>query len=111
MTRNFLSVLIDNRRLPLFPKVAEAFESLYRTSKGEVKCLITSAKELSPKEKVQVEEAVQKRLKKDANKLVVEYAVHPAIMGGLQVRLGDSGVDATVTTRLETLLGQLSRAA
>ncbi|OXB71617.1 UNVERIFIED_CONTAM: hypothetical protein H355_011962 [Colinus virginianus] len=106
LTSNLLQTLLENRRLPLLGRVAEAFEVLYRKEKGEVKCVVTSAQPLNSQQQKEVVAALQKRAGPRA-KLLLEYVVNPQLMGGLVVRLGEQVLDFSVATRIERLQAQL----
>jgi len=103
---NFLKVLVENKRLGELPKMIDLYEVFYRAEKGLVPCTVTSATDLSNKEKKQVEAAMQKRAGSGAT-LIMDYAKNPLILGGLVVKLGEAVYDNSVATRLEKLQTQL----
>ncbi|CBZ51724.1 ATP synthase, related [Neospora caninum Liverpool] len=106
LTGNLLTTLVENKRLPILARVADAFDAMYRKEKGEVKCLVTSAKPLSAQQQKEIVAALQKRAGSQA-RLIVDYAVSPQIMGGLVVRLGEQVLDFSVVSRLDRLQSQL----
>merc|ERR1711862_627839 len=79
---NFLKVLVENRRLLGLSRMIELYESFYRAEKGLVPCEVTSAKELSDAEKMQVKNAMQSRAEAGST-LIMEYKVNPILLGGL----------------------------
>merc|ERR1711907_681308 len=103
---NFLKVLVENKRLKSLPKMIDLYEVFYRAEKGLVPCTVTSAAELSNKEKKQVEAAMQKRAGSGST-LIMDYTTNPLILGGLVVKLGEAVYDNSVATRLERLQTQL----
>merc|ERR1719174_1351682 len=103
---NFLKVLVENKRLGELPKMIDLYEVFYRAEKGLVPCTVTSATDLSNKEKKQVEAAMQKRAGSGAT-LIMDYAKNPLILGGLVVKLGEAIYDNSVATRLEKIQTQL----
>ncbi|KAL8455151.1 hypothetical protein Emag_000988 [Eimeria magna] len=44
ITKNFLSTIAENKRMADLPKILGSFEELYRATRGEVRCIVTSAK-------------------------------------------------------------------
>ncbi|EPR59334.1 ATP synthase F1, delta subunit protein [Toxoplasma gondii TgCatPRC2] len=106
LTGNLLTTLVENKRLPMLARVADAFDAMYRKEKGEVKCLVTSAKPLSAQQQKEIVAALQNRAGTQA-RLIIDYAVSPQIMGGLVVRLGEQVLDFSVATRLDRLQSQL----
>uniref|UniRef100_A0A0G4G5Q3 ATP synthase subunit O, mitochondrial n=1 Tax=Chromera velia CCMP2878 TaxID=1169474 RepID=A0A0G4G5Q3_9ALVE len=107
ITHNFLKVLLENRRLSEFQKIAAAFEAMYRLEKGEIACKVTSAEPLSSGDAGRVLKALQARA--GAGKTVsVEYEVKPALMGGLVVKMGEAILDFSVAARLDRIAGSLA---
>ena len=43
VTKNFLCTVAENKRMVDLPKILSVFEELYRATRGEVRCFITSA--------------------------------------------------------------------
>merc|ERR1719329_745702 len=78
---NFIKVLVENKRLQLLPKMIDMYEVFYRAEKGQVPCTVTSAKELTKKEKSKVEAAMQKRAGAGST-LIMDYNTNPLILGG-----------------------------
>lgn len=106
LTVNYMNVLTENGRLPMFEAMVEAFEELYRAAKGRMKCVVTSARSLSDGDRKKVLAALQKRMGPDMG-LDVEYDVQPAIMGGLRVKFDEQILDFSVASRLERLTAML----
>eukprot|EP00918_Siedleckia_nematoides_P091369 GHVU01200733.1.p1 GENE.GHVU01200733.1~~GHVU01200733.1.p1 ORF type:complete len:221 (+),score=12.07 GHVU01200733.1:37-663(+) len=77
-TQNLLSVLIENRRFSHLKKVVDTYEDMYRAYKGEVKCTVTSAKELTDQQTSSVESALKSRLP-SGSKLLMSYCISPQI--------------------------------
>lgn len=106
VTGNFLKVLVENRRINRLEKMIDSFEEFYRAEKGQVLCKVMSAQELSSAQKDQVQKALQARAGKDS-KLILEYEVNTAILGGLTVKMGDQVFDMSVQSKLDRLQAQL----
>lgn len=106
VTTNFLKVLVENRRLTNLGKMIASFEEFYRAEKGQVLCKVMSATELSAAQKTQVQTALQTRAEK-GSKLILEYEVNPALLGGLTVKMADQVFDFSVQSKLDRLQAQL----
>lgn len=105
LTKNFLSLLLENRRLADFTKVFDTFEEYYRKELGQVSCAVTSAVELTNAQRKLVEEAISFRMK--GKKLVVSYEISKSILGGLVVKIEDKILDHSVNAKLDRLRTQL----
>lgn len=103
---NFLKVLIENRRISMVGKIIDLFETFYRTETGQLLCTVTSAVELTDKQKTQVKSAMVKRAEKGST-LIMEYDTNPALMGGLVVKMGEAVLDQSTATRLERMQTRL----
>jgi len=103
---NFLKVLVENKRLHLLERMIGVFEEFYRAEKNLVLCQVTSATELTEGRRADVAGALQSRVGKDS-KLLIDYDVNPAILGGLVVKMGNAVLDNSVASRVEQLQKQL----
>ncbi|KAF8818138.1 ATP synthase F1, delta subunit protein [Cardiosporidium cionae] len=103
---NFLDMLLVNKRMNVFPEIFSSFQKLYRSHNKQKFCRISTSSDLSPSERKEVIDALQKRVGK-AFKLIVEFVTSPTIMGGFMVAIDDQVFDFTVSTRLERLQAQL----
>ena len=100
LTRNFLGVLADNRRLSVLPEAVRAFGQIAAAARGEVTAEVTSAHDLSPD---QVEALKQKLEAREGRKIKVKTTVDPDLLGGLVVTLGSKRIDGSIRTRLNSL--------
>lgn len=98
---NLLKVMVDAGDLNLLDAVAgRVANALQSAPANALKAEVTSAVELSADEK----DKIRKRLiAENGEGLTFTFAVDPALMGGLRVRVGDRLVDNSVATRLATL--------
>jgi F-type H+-transporting ATPase subunit delta len=105
---NLVSLLLRRRRIDLLPSLAREFRRIYNRSQGIVEATVTSAAELDDAEMKQV----SARLEQLAGARVqIEQRVDPALLGGVQVRLGDKLIDGSVRGRLERLRATLAARA
>jgi len=100
ITRNLMSVLSANGRVNQTVKVIGAYEELMSASKGQVNAVIISAEALDKATLAKATKAVTGMLNagQTAN---VTAEVDPAIMGGLQVKIGDQFMDLSVSSRIQ----------
>lgn len=105
ISKNFISLLIENKRLADFVHIVDMFEEYYRKDLGQLLCTVTSAVEITNAQKKLVEEAISARM--NSNKLVISYEVSPSILGGLVVKVEDQVLDHSVSSKLDRLKAQL----
>lgn len=105
LTKNFLSLLLDNKRLTDLVKIVEAFEEYYRKDLGQVSCAVTSAVELNNSQRKLVEEAISARMK--GKKLQLAFNVSQSILGGLVIKIEDQVLDHSVSAKVDRLRAQL----
>ena len=97
---NLVGIVLRRRRLELLPGIAREYRSLYNRSAGIVEASATSAGELNQGEV----KALRQRLEKITGARVeLRLTVDPALLGGVQVRMGDQLLDGSVRGRLERL--------
>lgn len=104
---NYLKVLIENKRLPQLKKMVDNFENFYRAEKGQLMCEVTSATALSNAEKTSIETALKSRVKDAKTQLVISYNENASIEGGLVVKMGESVLDFSVSSKLDKLVAKL----
>jgi F-type H+-transporting ATPase subunit delta len=101
---NMALVLASRGRFYLLPEISEAFDDLYRRSKGIVGATVTTPLPLPADER----DALQKRVEEIAGARVEMFTeIDPELVGGLCVRIGDYQIDASVATRLARLRKRL----
>jgi len=102
---NLAKLLIESNRVRDVEGIAEEFQRLADEAAGRVRATVTTAVELSSKDRDRVAEELSRRLGKEI-RLHVE--VDPTILGGLKLQYGDHLVDASVATRLQQLRRRLA---
>jgi F-type H+-transporting ATPase subunit delta len=98
--RNFLYVVIDQRRMGFLPEIQQAFEARLDELEGVARADVTSARELNERERKQLR-AVLERL--SGRRVEANYELDPALIAGAVVRVGSTIYDGSVRTRLERL--------
>jgi F-type H+-transporting ATPase subunit delta len=97
LTRRFVGVVTENRRLFALPGIIAAFLRLLAERRGEVTAEVTSAVKLNEAQTSALEDALKSAL---GAKVSVELNVEPEILGGLIVRVGSRMFDSSLRTKL-----------
>jgi F-type H+-transporting ATPase subunit delta len=105
---NFVSLLIENHRMPVIFRIRQEFERLWDEEKRILPVEITSAVELDGA----TTESLGRRIGERTGRTVQLAArVDPGIIGGIIVRVGNSILDASIRNRLEQLRRQVAQGA
>ena len=104
-TRNFVAVLMDHRRIPLFAEIVQDVQHEIDRRLGFAEAAITSARELNDNEKRVLELQIESMTGK---KVRAQYQRDQKLIGGAVVRLGSTVYDGSVRGQLEKLKEQLS---
>jgi F-type H+-transporting ATPase subunit delta len=100
LTRQFLGLLAQKRRLFVLPQIITVYLAMLSEHKGEVGAELISAAALSAAQL----EALKERLTAAIGQTVtVATAVDPDLLGGLVVRVGSRMIDASLRTKLQRL--------
>ena len=97
---HFLLLLVDKRRMSLFPAIVSQYEELSNEARHIVVADVTTARPLSKTQKDKLEVVTGKTVK-------VRLHEDPKIIGGVIVRIGDKRIDGSVTGKLSALAGEL----
>ncbi|MGZ5119901.1 MAG: F0F1 ATP synthase subunit delta [Burkholderiales bacterium] len=103
--RNFVQVLVQNRRLELVPHIRALYEELRREHEGVLEARIVSALPISDEQVRQVLAALEKKYGRKVN---AQVEVDPALIGGARIVVGDKVIDATVRGRLDAMAAALA---
>jgi F-type H+-transporting ATPase subunit delta len=98
--KNFIAVLVENRRVSLLPEIAEQFHVLKNAQEGAADATIASAFDISD---AQVAQLVSTLEKKFGRKLNPTVTVDPTLIGGVRVVVGDEVLDTSVRARLQQM--------
>jgi len=101
-TSSLFEVLAENNRLNLVPKIAETFEEIIASARGQVKAIITTAEKLQKDQLATFKKGLEKTLQK-GHQLILEERVEPAIIGGLIIDVGEKHVDMSILTRVKKI--------
>jgi F-type H+-transporting ATPase subunit delta len=102
--RNFVAVLIDHRRLPLFSEILKQLEQELDERQGLAEAQVSSARQLSDPEKQMLEAEISKLTGK---KVRARYEQDASLLGGAVVQVGSTIYDGSVKGQLERIREQL----
>jgi F-type H+-transporting ATPase subunit delta len=102
--RNFLLVVTSHRRIHELRAMRQEFESVVDERLGWLRAEITSAHELTPQQREEIERALGEQLGKFIR---AEYKLDPAVLGGVRARVASREYDATLAGRLSALRQEL----
>ena len=101
--RRFVELLADKDRLSL---IAANYGALLDEAKGLSRGVLTTAVELDDARKAAIKTQLESQT---GRKLELAYAVDPAILGGLVLRIGDTVLDASLRAQLDNLRESIKR--
>jgi F-type H+-transporting ATPase subunit delta len=102
--RNFVLVLVTNRRLGAIGAVRDAFAAIKDERIGMVSAETTTAVPLSAAEVKRLHEALESMTGRTVR---VTHRVDPAVLGGARTRIGSKVYDGTLRHQLESLRDRL----
>lgn len=102
--RNFVAVLTDHRRLPLFSEVLRQLEQELNDRQGLAEAQISTARSLSDAEKKMLEAEITKLTGKT---IKARYEQDASLLGGAVVQIGSTIYDGSVKGQLEKIREQL----
>jgi F-type H+-transporting ATPase subunit delta len=105
MLRNFLAVLIDNRRIGNVSDLLEQFKQELDRQMGIAHAKVTSVRELSSAER----KSLEKELAEITGKTVrATYSEDASLLGGVLVRVGSTIYDGSVLGRLQRMRQEIA---
>jgi F-type H+-transporting ATPase subunit delta len=100
LTRNFIGLLAQNRRLFVLPGIIESFLARLAERRGEVTAHVVAAQDLTEVQREAVTEQLRKAV---GRKVSVDIQVDPSLLGGLIVKVGSRMIDASLSSKLHRL--------
>jgi F-type H+-transporting ATPase subunit delta len=107
-TINFLELLAERHRMPALFRIRRNFDSMWAEENKLLPVTVTAAVELDEELVKSIGERIAEQTGREVD---LSSKVDPDVLGGLQVRVGNMVLDATVRNRLEQLRKQVARAA
>jgi F-type H+-transporting ATPase subunit delta len=102
--RNYLFVIVDQRRAGMLVEIEQAFSRLLDARQGITQAAVSSAAELNPQERAELAAALTKLT---GQKVQAQYTTDPALIGGAVVRIGSTIYDGSVRTQLERMRARM----
>ena len=100
LTRRFVMVVAQNRRLFALPQMIDAYLAELAHRRGEVTAVVTAARELTKEQEAVLTHKLRKVV---GAKVQVDLQVDPELLGGLVVRVGSRMVDSSLRSKLDKL--------
>jgi F-type H+-transporting ATPase subunit delta len=105
---NFLQLLAERHRMPALFRIRRSFNSMWAEENKLLPVTVTSAVDLDESLVQDIGKSIEDQT---GRRVELSSKVDPDVLGGLQVRVGNMVLDATVRNRLEQLRKQVARAA
>ncbi|MBZ5576052.1 MAG: ATP synthase F1 subunit delta [Acidobacteriia bacterium] len=105
ITRNFLFVLIDHRRIAGLAEVVQIFEQKVDERLGFASAQVVSARELTEAQRTALNAELERRAGK---RIRMRVSVDDALIGGVMARIGSTVYDGSVRGRLQSLERRLT---
>ena len=105
VTRNFLFILVDHRRIASLSSIIQSFELVIDERLGFARADISSARELTEPQRA----ALNARLEQLTGKRIrPHFAVDSSLIGGVVARIGSTIYDGSVRGQLQSLERRLT---
>jgi len=106
ITMSFMTLITKNGREDLLPEIAESFEGQVKELRGIIPITLFSASKLDDATKASILSKVKASVD---GQLEVEEQIDESLIGGFMVQMGDTRVDASVSSQLNNLKQRLTR--
>jgi len=103
--KNFLRLVIENRRLVSVPEIAQQFRALKNAQSGSADAIVFSAFAIDAAALADLSTTLEKRF---ARKLNLRVEIDASLIGGIRVVVGDEVLDTSVKARLEQMKAALT---
>jgi F-type H+-transporting ATPase subunit delta len=103
--QNLVKVLVEYNRMTIIPAIASAYEALKAQDEGVLEAQVISATKLSSKESGDL---VKKLEAKFSKKIEATFSEDKEILGGVKIIVGDTVIDASIKSQLQSLAYTLS---
>ena len=102
--RNYLFVIVDQRRAGMLPEIEQAFSALLDARQGITQAAVTSAADLTAKERAELDAALAKLT---GQKVQAQFNTDAALIGGAVVRIGSTIYDGSLRAQLDRLRARM----
>lgn len=100
LTKNFLGVLVENRRLNILVGAIRTYHKMVSSRAGEVTVRVQTAQKMTVTQEKEFNKKISGAI---GSNVLVEAVVEPEILGGMIVTVGSYMVDDSVRRKLERL--------
>ena len=100
LSRKFIGLVAQNRRLFALPAMIKGYQSLLSALRGESTAEVVSAKKLSDSQLAAIESTLKSAT---GTNVSVDASVDESLLGGLIVKVGSLMVDSSLKTKLNQL--------
>lgn len=100
LTMRFLILLAENRREANLPDISRVFNDLVMAKQGVESVIITTANELSPEVRQNINRYLQLKTGKTIS---LKEKINSEIIGGLILRIGDLQYDGSIANQLKNV--------
>ena len=100
MTKRFIGVVAQNRRLFALTGMIKQFQGILARRRGELTAEVTTAQALTDAQRQAIEDGLKKAM---GTKVAVDARVDEDLLGGLMVKVGSRMIDSTIKTKLQQL--------
>jgi F-type H+-transporting ATPase subunit delta len=104
LLRGLVHSLWQNNRLNIFRNVVAAYLQILNDIQGRVLVRVTAAVALTDEQQDRLTTTLRELLRREP---VLDVHVNPELLGGMIIKAGDTVIDASVRTRLQTIRTQL----
>jgi F-type H+-transporting ATPase subunit delta len=104
--KNLVKLMAENGRLKSLPEVAEQFEVYRADAEGKVEAEVISAYKLSPEQEKNIIAMLKKKLGRE---VTLTTSIDETLIGGVLIKAGDTIIDGSMKSRLESLALTMSR--
>ncbi len=108
ITKNFLFVLIDHRRIGSLPEIIQAFERISDERLGFARAEVASAREMSEGQRASLNTDLERLTGK---RIRIRFQVDESLIGGVVARIGSTVYDGSVRGQLHSLERRLTAAS
>lgn len=98
--KNFITILAENKRIPLLPEIVALFEILKANQEMKVDVNVISAFPLSDAIQEKLASALKSKLQRE---VILHSETDKSLIGGAVIRTGDLVIDGSVRGRLTKL--------
>jgi F-type H+-transporting ATPase subunit delta len=97
---NFLSLLIDKKRIEFLPLIIKRYEEILDSIEGRIRAEVVFSNKMPDSVIKKIKDAFQKSSGKE---VIIEIKEDPSIIGGAITKLGNVIYDGSVKTQLENI--------